>query len=206
MIARPHRQPRLLSIGAALALALTFGPLVLGGAVADGQEAPSLQLIAVDHDPAGAITVTVSGPGALQLDAAALSAAVEGVALGPAQPVAGGEAPPPVGSVVIAMETSSNMILGQIERAQAAALDLLAGLPAQDRVAIVAFGDAATVVSGLTTDRAATRSAIEGLTLGTFAGIYSGVGTAAELVASEPGPKAIVVIGFGWDFGAVGDF
>ena len=98
------------------------------------------------------------------------------------------------------------MAFGQIERAQTAALALLDGLPTQGRVAVVGFGDDAAVVSGLTTDRAATRAAIEGLTLGTFAGIYSGVGTAAELIAAEPGTKAIVVIGFGWNFGSVGDF
>ena len=162
--------------------------------------------MSVAHDPAGTVTVTISGAGAAQLDAAQLSASLEGVALGPAQPGGAGAAPPPVNSIVFAFETSSSMAFGQIERAQAAALALLDGLPTQGRVAVVGFGDDAAVVSGLTTDRAATRAAIEGLTLGTFAGIYSGVGTAAELIAAEPGTKAIVVIGFGWDFGRVGDF
>ncbi|MDA1062132.1 MAG: VWA domain-containing protein, partial [Chloroflexi bacterium] len=133
-------------------------------------------------------------------------ASIEGVALGPATALPSGEAPPPVGSTVIAIETSSSMIAGQLERAQAAALGFLDGLPAQDRVAVVSFGDDVAVVSGLTTDRAASRAAIEGLALGTFAGIYSGVGTAADLLAPEPAPKAILVLGFGWDFGGVGDF
>lgn len=189
-----------------MALAVACAVLVLGGALAAGQDGTKLQLVSVAHDPAGTVTVTISGAGAAQLDAAQLSASLEGVALGPARPVGAGEAPPPVSSVVIAIETSSSMISGQIERAQAAALGFLAALPAQDRVAVVAFGDDAAVVSDLTADRAATRSAIAELTLGTFTGIYSGVGTAAELIASEPGPKAIVVIGFGWDFGGVGDF
>ena len=205
MIARSHRHPRPRAIGAAIALAVTVALLVLGGAFAAGQDATELQLVSVAHDPAGTVTVTISGTGAAQLQAAQLSASIEGVALGPAQPGGAGGAPPGC-SIVIAFETSSSMAFGQIERAQAAALALLDGLPTQDRVAVVGFGDDAAVVSGLTTDRTATRATIEGLTLGTFAGIYSGVGTAAELIAAEPGPKAIVVIGFGWDFGGVGDF
>ena len=68
----------------ALALALTFTLLALvgalGSAVVAAQEAPLLQLVAVEHGAEGAVTVTIAGPSASQLDAADLSASIEGVA------------------------------------------------------------------------------------------------------------------------------
>jgi hypothetical protein len=205
MIARPQHRMSPRRVAAGVALAALVALTAFGAALAGAQQAPALDVVAAEHDPAGTVTVTISGPGAARLAAADVEALVGSVVLGPAELVDSGAIPPPNSTVVLAFETSSSMLFGQLERAQAAALAFLEGLGREDRVAVVAFDDSASVVSGFTSDRAATRAAIESLTLGTFAGIYAGVGASAELIAAEPGPKAIVVLGFGWDFGGVGD-
>ena len=167
---------------------------------ARAQEA-SIEVVSVAHDPAGSLTVTLTGDAASQVDAASLEASIEGVDLGAATEVDAGSAPPPTASIVILIETSSSADFGVLDRAKASALALVDELNPQDRVAVVSMGDSADVVSGFTTDRVETRAAIEGLSLGFFAGIFSGVGTAADLIAPEPGPKAVVALGWGWDFG-----
>ena len=149
--------------------------------------------------------MTLRGDGAGELAAGDLSAAVDGIALGPAEAVGGAPAAPEGGSVVIAIETSSSMLFGLLGQAQALALGLVADLDPADRVAVVAYGDDAQVVSGFSTDRATTQAAIESLSLGSFAGIYEGVNTAATLVAREgTSRRSIVMLGWGWDFGGVG--
>ena len=167
---------------------------------ARAQEA-SIEVVSVAHDPAGSLTVTLTGDAASQVDAASLEASIEGVELGAATELDAGSAPPPAASIVILIETSSSADFGVLDRAKASALALVDELNPQDRVAIVSMSDSAEVVSDFTTDRAETRAAIEGLSLGFFAGIFSGVGTAADLIAPEPGPKAVVALGWGWDFG-----
>ena len=202
------RSPSLL-LSPALSAALIAWALALAAAlslaVASGQEGGALQIAAAEHDPAGTVTVTLVGPEASELSAADVSVTIAGIELGPAAPVEGGAAEPAGTSIVLAVETSSSMLFGLIEQAQAAALGMLDGLGPNDRVAVVAFGDEAEVVSDLTTDRAVTRSAIESLTLGSFAGVYAGVDTAAGLLAPPAsGGKALVILGWGWDFGGVG--
>ena len=129
--------------------------------------------------------MTLAGPGASEFSVEDVSATIAGIELGPAAPVEAAAGPAST-SIVLAVETSSGTLFGLIEQAQAAALGILDGLGPNDRVAVVAvvaFGDEAEVVSDLTTDRAVTRSAIESLTLGSFAGVYAGVDTAAGLLA-----------------------
>ena len=179
--------------------------VALGLVSAVAQQAPTLRIESAEHDPAGSLTVTISGPGAGVLSVAEVSASVDGVDLGAAEALDGAAAAPRGAAVVIAIETSSSMLFGLIEQAQALANEFVDGLGPADRVAVVGYGDEAQVVSGFTTDRAATRAAIDALSLGDFAGIYEGVEVAATLAGSEPSAsRAIVLMGWGWNFGGVG--
>ena len=179
-----------------LALVVAFGL-----SAASGEEGGALRIAGVAHDPAGSVTVTLLGWGASELPAGSVSASLGGVELGPATVTEDIDRPTDR-SLVLAFETSSSMRLGRLERAQQAALVMLDGLEASDRVAVVAFGDEARVVLDFTSDRAETRSAIESLTPGSNARIYAGVETAAELLeAAGAGGKALVLFGWGWEFG-----
>ena len=189
------------TLGSALGVVVVALAVAVSLTAASGQEAGALQIAAVAHDPAGAVTVTLMGRGASELPAGAVSASLAEVDLGPAT-LAEGAGGPAAKSVVLAIETSSSMLLGRLERAQAMALVTLVGLEAVDRVAVVGFGDEARVISEFTTERAETRAAIESLTPGSSARLYAGVETAAGLLGSaEAGGKALVVFGWGWEFG-----
>ena len=74
---------------------------------------------------------------------------------------AGAVAPDSVPLTVIAVDTSMSMSApGQMERARDAAARAVAAAPASHALALVAFGDAATIVVEPTTDRSAITSAI----------------------------------------------
>ena len=98
----------------------------IGSAVAEGP--PSVEVIAVEHDPRGVLTASLIAPDGEAPGEQDLVALVDGVPR-PLEltPV---EATPL--SIVIAIETSSSMPGPPLQAAQRLALDLIAGLAAED--------------------------------------------------------------------------
>ncbi len=174
-----------------------------GHPVVSGQESSALQIAAAQHNPAGTITISLNGPGASALTAQDLSATIAGIDLGTATPI-DGDGSSSTTSLVLMFETSSGMGFGRLEQAQVAALAIIDQLNPFDRIAVVTFDDQTQVLSGFTTNRTDTRTAIDSLQLGSTAALYDGVDSAARLFdQSIPGGKALLILGAGWDFGAV---
>ena len=174
-----------------------------GHAMVSGQETGALQIAAAQHNPAGTVTITLNGPGASALTAEDLSTTIAGIDLGTPTPIDDAGSPAAT-SLVLLFETSSGMGFGRLEQAQVAALAIVDQLAFSDRIAVVTFDDQTQVLSDFTTDRTTTRTAIESLELGSTSALYDGVDTAARLFdQSVPGSETLLILGAGWDFGAV---
>ncbi len=194
--------------GASLPLvALLLGVLVAlsGGAViVTAQVALAFfEITAVEHDPAGRIVASIVVPQDVTLDRSRLTALVDGVS----QPVADvtQRDPDPL-SVVITIDTSGSMLGAPLAAAQQAALDLVAGLSALDRVAVVDFADAPAVASDFTTNRASTSAVLVSLSAGGSTALYDAVGMSAQLLADagvEPKQLVLVLLSDGEDAGGV---
>lgn len=200
----PNR--RSFRLSARLGLVLGAFALLLSAALGltsvDGQQRAALWISSAGHDPAGTVTVTLEGPAAESLSVGQIRATAGAVNLGPATEIA---AQGPAASVVLALEAGGNMGFGRLDETKAAALALIEELGPRDRVAVVAYDTQALTLSGLTTDRAETRAAIEGLQVTSGAALYAGVALASD-VASNAGtePASVVMLGWGWEFSGTG--
>ena len=107
---------------------------------------------------------------------------------------AGAAAPDSVPLTVIAVDTSMSMSApGQMERARAAAARAVAAAPASHALALVAFGDAATVVVEPTTDRSAITSAIARLDANaTGTRFRTALARSSEIIGTREGHVVIV--------------
>jgi EAL domain-containing protein (putative c-di-GMP-specific phosphodiesterase class I) len=182
---------------AAVACSLLLLLAVLEGAWA--QSAPQLEIVAVEHDPRGVISASVVADTGAAVDPREVTALVDGV---PRQVELLPEPSSPL-SIVVAIETSSSMRGARLQTAQSLALDFIDRLGTADRVAVVSFGDAATVVHDFSTDRPAARAAVQSLTPTTLSALYDGVVVASGLIEVAPtGAGALVLITYGWDFGS----
>ena len=102
--------------------------------------------------------------------------------------------------VVLAIDVSGSMAGEPIAQAKVAALEFLDELPPSARAAIVSFGNSADLRSGFTTDRAASRQAVDALSDGGETALYDGVTLAVQQVdASEASRSAVVVLSDGGD-------
>jgi Ca-activated chloride channel family protein len=106
-----------------------------------------------------------------------LSLALLSMALGFARPSVAGEQPRERAVVMVAIDTSTSMLLtdvapDRITVAKAAARDFIADLPAEVEVGLVAYNATAELVAAPTADHEVVAAAVEGLTLtgGTAAG------------------------------------
>jgi hypothetical protein len=107
---------------------------------------------------------------------------------------AGVAAPNSAPLTVIAVDTSMSMSApGQMDRARSAAAKAAAAAPASHALALVGFGDAATVVVGPTTDRSAVASAIAGLEAkGTGTRFRTALARSSEIIGAREGHVVIV--------------
>jgi hypothetical protein len=116
-------------------------------------------LTTVSQNERGTVTATVTAPPGVALED--IEALVDGTPQSATfDLVSSGTGS---GSLVIAIEASANTAPAVLAQAQAAANALLDSLAPQVAVAVVAYGDDATLLSDFTTDRAATRSTIGGI-------------------------------------------
>jgi len=107
---------------------------------------------------------------------------------------AGAAAPDTVPLTVIAVDTSMSMSApGQMDRARAAATKAVAAVPASHALALLGFGDAATVVVEPTTDRSAITSAIARLQAGAAGTRFrTALARSSEIIGTREGHVVIV--------------
>ena len=103
-------------------------------------------------------------------------------------------APDSIPLTVIAVDTSMSMSApGQMDRARAAATRAANAAPTSHALALIGFGDAATVVVGPTTDRSAITSAIPKLNANaTGTRFRTALARASELVGTREGHVVVV--------------
>jgi VWFA-related protein len=104
--------------------------------------------------------------------------------------------------IVLVVDASGTMRGTPIEDARKAAVDLLVGAMADDRIGVLTFNDDVTMVSGLDEDREATEAAISDIvTGGNQSVLYKTVIEAVRLLreSGRPGRSAIVVVSDGHD-------
>ena len=126
-----------------------------------------------------------------------LSLALVSMALGVARPSVAGEQPRERAVVMVAIDTSTSMLLtdvapDRITVAKAAAQDFIAQLPAEVEVGLVAYGATAQLVAAPTPDHDVVAAAVDGLELtgGTAAGDGLLLSLDAALSALGPGADA----------------
>ncbi len=96
--------------------------------------------------------------------------------------------------VVLAIDTSGSMRGEPIAASKRAAAAFVGDLPETVEVAVVAFGEEATVVSPFTSERADVGAAIAGLTVGGETALYDGLKTATMLFEPGEGVRNVVVM------------
>jgi tight adherence protein B len=97
-------------------------------------------------------------------------------------------------AVVLAIDTSGSIAGAALDGAKAAAGAFLDRLPADARVAVVGFGATPVVASPLSTDRAALRGAVSGLSARGETSLYDAVSVALDQLAGEVNTRAHVVL------------
>lgn len=118
---------------------------------------------------------------------------------------ASGAATPAAPVTIVAIDTSFSMSApGQFDRARQLARDAIAGAPSSHRMGLIAFADAATVVTPPSPGRGAALAALDRLQPGYGATRYrNALGRAAEQIGDRRG-RIIVITDLqqsGWDFG-----
>ena len=104
---------------------------------------------------------------------------------------------PPL-SVVLAMDTSGSMA-DAMEETKAAATAFLATLAPQDRTLVLSFARELSELTDMTEDRETVTMAIEGLTARGDTALYDALARSVELVGTEEGRKAVVLLSDGVD-------
>ena len=181
------------SFGSALALfAFALTSFICTGA-ASAQSVPPVEIVGTDVSefPVVRLAVAVSGDSARTALSADEITVTEN---GEARDVQVRGLSDETIDVVLAIDVSGSMAGEPIARAKAAALEFVDELPSSARAAVVAFGNSAQLRSGFTTDRSATRQAIEGLADGGETALYDGVALAMQQVAASDAARSSVVV------------
>ena len=179
-----------------LALSVIVILLVVVPRHSSAQTSGSLAVGPLVHNADGTATAPISGTAE---ELSALSVLVDGEPV-PFSVSDGGTAT--ASRVVFAVENSVSMTPFQLAEVQTATRALVDSLSAADEVAVVTFGGGASIALEPTTDRGALDATLAAITLDGGSALYSGVTMAGELAAGSPS-SLIVLITYGWDWGAV---
>ena len=183
----------LLAVGS---VTLTSSPHRAAAQAPDAQVGQA-SLTAVQQDESGTVTATVTTPPSVALDG--IEALVDGTPQAATfELVSSGTG---TGSLVIAIEASANTAPSVLAQSQTAAYALLDSLPPQVAVAVVAYGDSASLLSDFTTDRAATRSTIGAIFARGASALYDAVWLSGSILEGAPGPRSMAMFGWGWEYG-----
>ena len=96
--------------------------------------------------------------------------------------------------VVLAMDTSGSMAGVPLDAAKDAATQFLSQVPERTPIAVVGFGDKATVQSAFTTDKIDTRQAIAGLRARGETTLFDAVVTASQLFPAESNARRVIIV------------
>ncbi len=97
-------------------------------------------------------------------------------------------------AIVLAVDTSGSMAGDAMQVAKQSALSFLDELPPQHPVAVVGFGDTASVISPLGLDRDQTRAAVDGLTSGGETTLFDALVASAEILGESGADRDAVVL------------
>ena len=97
-------------------------------------------------------------------------------------------------SVLLLVDVSGSMAGEPMNQARAAMQQFIAGLDAQDQVAVMSFASNVQLLQDFTADRAALGSAVSRLTPAGETALYDGVIQAAEKMASAPQGRKLIVL------------
>ena len=194
----------LLSVAALLALPALLSVSGAGTAHAQQADDSSLAIVAVQHDPSGKITLTVTPPpeGSIAERFSALVDRVPATIRDVIKPTREGA------SIVIAIDTSGSMAGAPIAGARDAARRLVERLDPRDSVAIVGFAAQPGVLSAFTTDRDATLAALTAVEAAGDTALYDAVALSSELLEGRPdsAQRVLVLLSDGLNSGvATGD-
>jgi VWFA-related protein len=184
----------------ATALALVVVLFLVSAARVDAQSPPiSIKQVS---DADGGVTVVAavldaSGRPVAGLPASAFRVELDGTPL-TVQDARYGADPETGLAVVLAMDVSGSMAGPRIARAKEAATAFLDSLQPADQVALLTFANNVAVASDFTTDRNATRAAIQGLNAAGNTALFAASAAAVEKAATAPlARKAVVLVSDG---------
>lgn len=177
----------LVALSGALALAVSPG-------AARGQEGPAPVIVAHDLSAHPDVALVVDLPPGTAGDAVSLTVLEDGVER-PAELVGDGGAL----EVVLVFDTSGSMAGASMTAARAAAVELVDGLPARGRLAVVGFGQRPYLVTPMTDDRVALRAAIAGLVAAGETALYDALAVATTQFSGSSLARSIVLVSDGGD-------
>lgn len=103
-------------------------------------------------------------------------------------------------TTLLVLDASGSMAHdGKLVAAQQAARNYVEQMRSGDRIGVLAFNTEVHLAQPITADRAALRSAIDGLTASDDTALYDAVDRAVEIVEGIPGRKAVIVLSDGMD-------
>ncbi len=178
---------RLLMLAVA-ALALLVVPASQADAQLGEDEEPTytLRILAVEHDAAGSLAISVRVSGVTDLEPPQFTALVDGI---PQRVDATPTRDVDTLAIVLAIDTSGSMAGAPLEAARDAAISLIDQLNEGDEVAIVRFSNNVSLALDFTTDRAAARDVLNSLVAEGETALYDASAFTAELL-SDISPRA----------------
>jgi VWFA-related protein len=178
--------------------------LLVPAAPARAQDSGPLQVhvTQVDTSKFPAVTVYISVTDAsgepAPVDVERIQLYENGTLITPSSVTAVGESAPL--TTMLVMDVSGSMAYGQkLESAKAAAIAYVNQMRKGDEAGLVSFNTKITYVQPTTTDRAALKAAIDGLTTESDTAMYDAVYEAIDLLQAFTGRKAVIVLTDGMD-------
>ena len=192
---------RLLTLAvAALALLVVPASQVTAQLGEDEEPTYTLRILAVEHDPAGSLAISVRVAGVTDLEPPRFTSLVDGIT----QRV---DATPTRDvdtlAIVLAIDTSGSMAGALIEAARDAAISLIDQLNEGDEVAIVRFSNNVSLALDFTTDRAVARDVLNSLVAQGETALYDASAFTADLLSDiSPARSNLVLLSDGEESGA----
>jgi len=184
------------------AAVLCFGTSLLAApASAQVSPAATLEILSVEHDPAGSLVVGLRAGGDRNADIRNLTVFVDDVpvALDLGQREAAADL-----ALMLVIDTSGSMLGAPMDAAREAARALIGQLSVNDRVSVVSFADAPLWQVGLTRDHDLALSVLEYLLAEGSTALYDAVALAGrELSLVHEERRVVVLLSDGQDFGGV---
>lgn len=181
------------SLRAALVLLLTAIAVALHPAMARGQGSPPV-IVSADATAHPDVTLVVDLPPGTAGESVSVTVLEAGVERA-AELVDGGGAL----ELVLVFDTSGSMAGPSLAAAKAAAVELVEGLPARARLAIVGFGQHPYLVTPMTDDRHALRAGVAGLVAAGETALYDALAVAATQFSASSRARSIVLVSDGGD-------